>query len=89
MHFAHPHRPWERGINENTNGLLRQYLPRGEYLSFYTQEDLEKIELRLNTRPRKSLAWKCPAELSLPIVAQKLSRIGVWGGSDLNAIQRL
>jgi len=63
VYFAHPHSPWERRINENMNGLLRQYLPKCEDLSVYKQEDLDKMAWRLNTSHRKSLAWKCPAEL--------------------------
>ena len=63
VYFAHPYHSWERGTNENTNGLIREYFPKKTDFSMITYEEISKVEYALNTRPRKRLNWKTPLEL--------------------------
>lgn len=63
FYFANPYHSWERGSNENMNGLIRQYLPKGKSMDLLTQQDCDDIAKKLNTRPRKRYGFKTPEEL--------------------------
>lgn len=73
VYFCDPHPPWQRPTNENANGLLRQYFPKGTDLSIYPEEYLDAVAEEPNDRPRKVLGWKKPSEVFLELVEESIA----------------
>ncbi len=81
VYFCDPQSPWQRGTNENTNGLLRQYFPKKTDLSAYSQSDLDKVALGLNQRPRKTLGFQIRRVNFKPVLHPPVEPAGDFGNS--------
>jgi IS30 family transposase len=77
IYFCDPGKPWQRGSNENTNGLLRQYFPKGTDFSVYQPDDLELVAAQMNRRPRQTLGWLRPAQALGRLLSTTSERAGV------------
>ena len=73
VYFANPYHAWERGLNENTNGLVRQYFPKNSDFTILSHEQVQTVEYLLNTRPRKSLGYQTPIEVFLQLTGKDLN----------------
>jgi len=73
VYFCDPSSPWQRGTNENTNGLLRQYFPKGRSVAHVTQAELDLVAAQMNERPRETLGWRTPAEALSQFLKESLS----------------